>query len=122
LSSEVAALSDKLIHAINNQTNLDDILAATRQELEASRNRIRQLELEAKQHEEDIARGILVKTVDVEREKAKLKEVLADERAQRVVVEREKKSIEQELENLTAALFEEANKVSLAVNPSKTSN
>lgn len=111
LSSEVAALSDKLIQAINNQTTLDDTLAATRQELEASRNRIRQLELEAKQHEEDIAFGILVKSVDVEEERRKLKMTLAEERSQRYVIEKEKKSIEQELENLTAALFEEANKV-----------
>ena len=90
---------------------MDDTLAATRQELEASRNRILQLEVEAKNHEEDVACGILVKSVDVEEERRKLRMALAEERSQRAVVEKEKKSIEQELENLTAALFEEANKV-----------
>ena len=50
----------------------------------------------------------------VDQEKSNLHKVLAEERKQRGEVEKEKKSIEQELENLTQALFEEANKVSLA--------
>jgi hypothetical protein len=41
-----------------------------------------------------------------------LKAALAEEKAQRAIVEKDKKTIEQELETLTAALFEEANKVS----------
>ena len=36
---------------------------------------------------------------------------LVEEKRQRAMVEKEKKSIEQELETLTTALFEEANKV-----------
>lgn len=112
LSNEVAALSDKLINAINNQTTLDDTLAETRQELENSRSRIQELEAEAKRREEEIANGELVRWADVEEDQKKLTATLAEERKQRGVVEKEKKNIEQELENLTAALFEEANKVS----------
>jgi chromosome segregation ATPase len=111
LSNEVATLSNKLINAINHQTNLDDTLSATRHELEASRERIRQLELEAEEHADQIARGMLVKATMVQAERKKLLANLAEERAQRARVEKEKKRIEQELENLTAALFEEANKV-----------
>jgi len=36
LSNEITTLSNKLINAINHQTNLDDTLTATRHELEAS--------------------------------------------------------------------------------------
>lgn len=118
LSNEVAALSDKLINAINNQTTLDDTLAETRQELENSRSRIQELEAEAKRREEEIANGELVRWADVEEDQKKLTATLAEERKQRGVVEKEKKNIEQELENLTAALFEEANKVSCSILPS----
>ncbi|KAL1959593.1 hypothetical protein VTO42DRAFT_1628 [Malbranchea cinnamomea] len=111
LSNEVAALSDKLIQAINNQTILDDTLAATRQELDASRARISMLEQAARLHEEELSHGKLVRRGDVEVEKSLLREALEDERSKRIAAEKEKKNIEQELESLTAALFEEANKM-----------
>jgi len=113
LSNEVATLSTKLINAINYQTNLDDTLSSTRHELSASKARVRELELENEEHEELVKHGYLVKQSVVEAEKNKLWEDLTDERKQREEVEREKKGIEQELENLTTALFEEANKASL---------
>lgn len=111
LNSEVAALSNKLINAINHQTNLDDTLTATRHELEVARERIRRLELGAKEHADQITRGLLIKSNVVQAERKRLLASLAGEKMQREEVEREKKHIEQELENLTQALFEEANKV-----------
>lgn len=113
LSSEVANLSDKLIQALNSQTILDDTLAATRQELEQALIRIGQLEEQTRQYEADITNGVLMRRVDVETEWARLKDEAAEQRAQRATIEKEKKAIELELENLTAALFEEANKVGL---------
>ncbi|KKA17079.1 GDP/GTP exchange factor Sec2p [Rasamsonia emersonii CBS 393.64] len=111
LSNEVAALSVKLVQAINNQTTLDDSLAATRQELEKAQDRVHALELENQKFRDDIANDVLVKRRDVESEIMSLKAAIAEERAQRLLVEKDKKNIEQELENLTAALFEEANKM-----------
>lgn len=111
LSNEVATLSNKLINAINHQTNLDDTLSATRHELESSKERIRQLERENQDHKELVAKGILIRKSISELEKSKLAASLAAEKRQRAEVEKEKKSIEQELENLTTALFEEANKM-----------
>lgn len=111
LSNEVATLSNKLINAINHQTNLDDTLSATRHELEASRERIRQLERENQEHADLVAKGILIKKSTADLEKAKLIASLSEEKRQRAEVEKEKKNIEQELENLTTALFEEANKM-----------
>jgi Rab guanine nucleotide exchange factor SEC2 len=111
LSNEVATLSNKLINAINNQTSLDDTLSATRHELEAARERIRQLEQDNKEHADLIARGTLIKRSIADAERKRMASELEGERRQRADVEKEKKNIEQELENLTTALFEEANKV-----------
>lgn len=112
LSSEVAALSVKLVQAINNQTTLDDNLVATRQDLEQAQAKITALEFQNEKYRRDIDEQVYIKKSDADREIFQLKATLADERAQRAVVEKAKKSIEQELETLTQALFEEANKVS----------
>jgi predicted nuclease with TOPRIM domain len=111
LSNEVATLSNKLINAINHQTNLDDTLSATRHELDASKERIRTLEQENQEYKELVSRGVLIRKSVSELEKSKLVVSLVEEKRQRAMVEKEKKSIEQELETLTTALFEEANKV-----------
>ncbi|KAK2743413.1 rab guanine nucleotide exchange factor S2 [Myotisia sp. PD_48] len=111
LSNEVASLSDKLIQAINHQTYLDDTLGVTRQELDSSRARVRELESQVTEYIEDCSSGKLLKRDDVMAETSQLRAALEEERNRRVVVEKEKKNIEQELENLTAALFEEANKM-----------
>ncbi|KAI9769411.1 MAG: rab guanine nucleotide exchange factor S2 [Geoglossum simile] len=111
LSSEVAALSNKLINAINHQTSLDDSLAVTRHDLELSNDRIRQLETLAQGHADMMAQGVLVRRKDVEDETTRLMNRLAEEKRQRGAAERDKKNIEQELEALTTALFEEANKM-----------
>lgn len=111
LSNEVAALSNKLIHAINHQTDLEDSLNATRHELDSAQERVRQLEPLVQEHKSLVANGILVRQTDVEAELLRLKTNLADERRQRVKAESDKMSIEQELETLTTALFEEANQV-----------
>ena len=114
LSNEVAALSNKLIHAINYQTDLEDGLNATRHELESAQERVRQLEPLVQEHKSLVANGILVRQTDVEAELLRLKTSLADERRQRAKAENDKMGIEQELETLTTALFEEANQVGYA--------
>lgn len=111
LNTEVATLSNKLINAINHQTSLDDTLSQTRHELDSSRERVRQLELAIQEHEELISSGVLVRRTDVEDKTVSLMANLADEKKQRGVVEKDKRGIEQELETLTSALFEEANEV-----------
>lgn len=111
LSNEVAALSNKLIHAINHQTDLEDSLNATRHELESAQERVRQLEPLVQEHKSLVTNGIIVRQTDVEAEILRLKTSLADERRQRVKAENDKMGIEQELETLTTALFEEANQV-----------
>ncbi|KUJ07341.1 uncharacterized protein LY89DRAFT_660618 [Mollisia scopiformis] len=111
LSNEVATLSTKLINAINHQTNLDDSLTATRHDLETARERIAQLEQQNKEHTDLVVQGVLVKKTAFDLEKAKLVAALAEEKRQRGIAEQEKKKMEQDLENLSISLFEEANKM-----------
>ncbi|KAI9813509.1 MAG: rab guanine nucleotide exchange factor S2 [Thelocarpon impressellum] len=111
LNVEVAALSNKLIDAINHQTTLDDSLADTRHELEAARDRVRQLEAEAARHADLLATGLLLPKAEVDGERSRCAAALDDERRQRAAADKDKKSIELELESLTTALFEEANKM-----------
>ncbi|KAH8884240.1 hypothetical protein GQ53DRAFT_603951, partial [Thozetella sp. PMI_491] len=111
LDDEVATLSTKLINAINHQTTLDDTLSATRMELEAAHERIRQLEAQVDSQREMLAGDVWVRRQTVEAEKTQLLKRVVEERKSRQEVEQQKKKIEQELENLTAALFEEANKM-----------
>ena len=115
LNTEVAALSNKLISAINHQTKLDDSLSATKHELEISQERIRQLEQENNGYRNKVARGLLLEKHGVEVERQKLLKKLSEECMQRGQAEKDKRNIEQELENLTTALFDEANKVCRAL-------
>ncbi|KAI8224271.1 Rab guanine nucleotide exchange factor sec2 [Colletotrichum sp. SAR 10_99] len=109
LDDEVATLSTKLINAINHQTTLDDTLTATRQELERAREQIKHLEEQNASQREMLAGDIWVRRKVVEEEKKAILLRVTSERKLREDVEKEKKKIEQELENLTTALFEEAN-------------
>lgn len=93
LNDEVATLSTKLINAINHQTALDDSLSAARQELETANGRIRDLEAQNTSQRQS------------------MQATITSETALRIETEKEKKKIEQELENLTTALFEEANRM-----------
>lgn len=109
LDDEVAALSTKLINAINHQTSLDDTLSTTRLELERSKERMRELEEINAQQREKLAGDMWIRRSAAEADKNKLLGRIVEEKRQRAEVEKEKRKIEQELENLTTALFEEAN-------------
>ncbi|KAL7787938.1 hypothetical protein V8C37DRAFT_404599 [Trichoderma ceciliae] len=121
LSDEVATLSTKLINAINHQTALDDSLSATRHELENAHGHIRELEAQIASQREMMTGDVWIRrsTLENERktwqaEKKAIQQKLSEETTGRIETEREKRKIEQELENLTTALFEEANKMVIA--------
>lgn len=111
LDQEVATLSTKLINAINHQTTLDDTLSATRQDLDTSRERIHELEALVSKQEEILSGDTWVTRKTLESEQRKLLALVTEEKSRRMEVEKDKKRIEQELENLTVSLFEEANKM-----------
>ncbi|KAJ0161463.1 Rab guanine nucleotide exchange factor sec2 [Colletotrichum tanaceti] len=109
LNDEVATLSAKLINAINHQTTLDDTLSATRQELERARDKLKHLEEQTESQREMLAGDIWIRRKTAEDEKKIIMLRVTQEKKLREDAEKEKKRIEQELENLTTALFEEAN-------------
>jgi len=111
LDQEVATLSTKLINAINHSTTLDDTLSTTRHELETAHDRIAELEDIVAQQQEKLNEDVWMRRSVAEEEKADLRARLATERNMRLEAEKDKKKIEQELENLTVSLFEEANKM-----------
>ncbi|KAJ4147263.1 hypothetical protein LMH87_001799 [Akanthomyces muscarius] len=111
LSDEIATLSTKLINAINHQTALDDTLSATRQELQTAHGRIRELEHQNETQREMMAGDVWIRKSTVESDKRAMKVKLDTEVSKRLDTEAAKKRIEQELETLTTALFEEANKM-----------
>lgn len=109
LSQEVSMLSTKLINAINYQTNLDDSLQHTRHELEAANRENARLRAEKKSLDDMVANGFLVRKTLMDRTVNSLKLELAKEKAAREEAEKARKQTDAELENLTTALFEEAN-------------
>ncbi|KAK9366409.1 hypothetical protein V1509DRAFT_629801 [Lipomyces kononenkoae] len=111
LSTEVSALSTKLILAVERQADLEDGLAVTRHELEHAQARIRTLEDTQKQYIEMMETGLLVERKDVELETSALMNKLMEESKARMKAESDRRSIEQEVEDLTRSLFEEANKM-----------
>lgn len=111
LNAEVATLSTKLINAINHQTVLDDTLSSTRHELKSANDRIRDLEAQNASQREILAGDVWVRRSAVEIENRGWQAKIEAERAKTLEMEKSKKKIEQELENLTTALFEEANKM-----------
>lgn len=111
INEEVTTLSTKLINAINHQTHLDDTLSATRHELEAANERVKKLEAQNASQREMLSGDVWMRKSTVEADKITWQVKIADEKAKRLETEKAKKKIEQELENLTTALFEEANKM-----------
>ncbi|KAJ1335716.1 Rab guanine nucleotide exchange factor SEC2 [Microdochium nivale] len=109
LDQEVATLSTKLINAINHQTTLDDTLSSTRHELDEAQEKIAELEELVSKQQEKLSGDIWMRRSVAEEEKIDLRARLATERIARLEAEKEKRKIEQELENLTVSLFEEAN-------------
>jgi hypothetical protein len=109
VNEQIAKLSEKLVDSINHQTSLDDSLQQTRHELEAARRTIADLEAKAKQHSELISKGLLLPKEEAEQREAKVRADVAAEQELRTRAEKEKKNMEQELESLTSALFQEAN-------------
>ena len=85
--------------------------------MDITRKRVTQLEEAARSHVDMIDRGLLVRKQDVEEMETRLAAEAADERKQRAQMEKDKKAIELELENLTSALFEEANTVRFRMRP-----
>ena len=119
LSNELSTLSDKLVSAIEHNTSLDEQLATTKRELEASRARIAKLEEEAKVHEEKLSSGELLTKENANDLQNKIRAELEEQKKQRASAQQEKRGMEGELETLTASLFDQANTMVATANREK---
>lgn len=116
---EVAVLSDKLISAINHQQQLDDNLAQTRHELQSANSRAAELEAKIKEYESRISNGELMTKETAEKQNEKIRTDVEVTRKQNEQLLQEKKSLQLDAENLSASLFEEANKMVATANEQK---
>lgn len=113
---EVAVLSDKLISAINHQQKLDDELSETRHELSAARTEKTQLQAKIQEYESRIGSKELLTGDVVQQENQKLYSSIEETKKQNEALTKEKRSLQSEMENLSASLFEEANKMVATAN------
>ena len=74
----------------------------------------RGLEAQVKDHEQKVAKGLLVDKVVYDKMERQMSTELLEERKRRAEAERLKRNTDSEVEQLTAALFEEANVVGAA--------
>jgi len=116
---EVAVLSDKLISAINHQQTLDDNLAQARHELDAANARTAQLEGRLHEYELRISSKELIARDMFERHSEKLNADIEETKKQNGQLMQEKRSLQSEMETLSASLFEEANKMVATANEQK---
>ena len=111
LSDEVAALSQKLVHAINLQTTLDDTLSQTRLNLAMANARIEELESTVAKQKETLESDVWIRKSSVEPEKELLRARIREIKKQRDSLDAEKQQIENELATLATEAIAEGQKM-----------
>jgi len=109
LRSQVTGLNTKLVDSINRMSDLEDELSVAHNRILVHTTRIAELSKERDQYISAMNTGLLVEKAHVTSEMQRMMERVVEETAQRGKAESDKTRIETELEELSAALFNEAN-------------
>ncbi|KAI0049234.1 hypothetical protein FA95DRAFT_1604614 [Auriscalpium vulgare] len=109
LISQVTALNGKLVKSYDRVSDLEDEIHVSSQSLRTSSVKVSQLELERTQHLAALDTGLLVEKEQVTAELTRLMEKATEEAAQRGQAESARMAIEQDLDDLSAGLFGQAN-------------
>jgi hypothetical protein len=109
LVSQVTALNNKLVKSYDRVSDLEDDIHATSSALRSSSVKISQLELERSQHLSALNTGLLVEKSHVTSELTRLMEKATEEAARRGQAESARADIEKDLDDVSAALFDQAN-------------
>ena len=109
LVSQVTALNNKLVKSYDRVSDLEDNLHDTSSALRTSSVKISQLELERSQHLSALNTGLLVEKSHVTAELTRLMEKATEEAARRGQAESARADIEKDLDDVSAALFDQAN-------------
>ena len=109
LRSQVTGLNAKLVDSINRMSDLEDELSMAHNRILVHTTRLAELSKERDQYVSAMNTGLLVEKAHVTSEMQRMMERVVEETAQRGKAESDKTRIEAELEELSAALFNEAN-------------
>jgi hypothetical protein len=109
LVSQVTELNNKLVKSYDRVSDLEDDLHVTSSSLRSSSVKVSQLELERSQHLSALNTGLLVEKSHVTSELTRLMEKATEEAARRGQAESAQAAIEKDLDDVSAALFDQAN-------------
>jgi hypothetical protein len=109
LVSQVTELNNKLVKSYDRVSDLEDDLHVSSSSLRSSSVKISQLELERSQHLSALNTGLLVEKSHVTSELTRLMEKATEEAARRGQAESAQAAIEKDLDDVSAALFDQAN-------------
>ncbi|CAL1699453.1 unnamed protein product [Somion occarium] len=111
LFAQVSQLNSKLVRSYDRVSDLEDEIHVTSSNLRQATLKISQLELERTQHLSALSTGLLVEKSHVTSELTRLMEKATEEAARRGQAESARAEIEQELDDLSAGLFDQANRM-----------
>lgn len=109
LVSQVTELNNKLVKSYDRVSDLEDNLHDTSSALRTSSVQVSRLELERSQHLSALNTGLLVEKSHVTTELTRLMEKATEEAARRGQAESARADIEKDLDDVSAALFNQAN-------------
>ena len=111
LFSQVSQLNNKLVRSYDRVSDLEDELHVTSSSLRQATIKVSQLELERTQHLSALSTGLLVEKSHVTAELTRLMEKATEEAARRGQAETARAEIEKDLDDLSAGLFDQANRM-----------
>ncbi|EGG02888.1 uncharacterized protein MELLADRAFT_90485 [Melampsora larici-populina 98AG31] len=111
LNEQLNQLNSKLVGSFERIANLEDELHESTQNHNLIKSRNKVLEIEAAEHEEALKGGLLVESADVQAELQRLTHRALQEAEKRSQSEASLSTINKELDDLSASLFSEANRL-----------
>lgn len=111
LLTQVTQLNGKLVSSYDRVSDLEDELHVASSNLRANSIKISQLELDRTQHIAALSTGLLVEKSHVTSELTRLMERATEEAARRGQAEDARANIEKDLDDLSANLFDQANRM-----------
>lgn len=111
MNEQLNQLNSKLVGSFERIADLEDELHESTQNHNQLKSRNKALEIESAQHEEALKGGLLVESADVQAELQRLTHRALQEAEKRSQSEASLSTINQELDDLSASLFSEANRL-----------
>ncbi|WVW78430.1 hypothetical protein I302_100384 [Kwoniella bestiolae CBS 10118] len=109
LSDQSIQLNQKLISSISKSADLEDELHELQSQHQDLTTRAGELEREKNKWEESMNTGLLVERSQIKDEMQKLAQGLVEEERRRGTAEEKRREVENEVDDLTAKLFDQAN-------------